>query len=754
MSHHAFDICFFMNFPFFRSRGFSFFISVLFALWGLFLVLVFVQTHPNYIMGIFSGNEFYKGLFIGLPIFLFVFAFSSGILYLFFLRFRRLPLWAGLLLFWGIQIFSPLFFGFFKQIFSNIPFSFSSLESLFQTTFLHTFGVVFFTLFLIFLGRILARKYSFSEFQHFTLGFLAFSFFGFFLVLLHVFSLSFLLGFVVLMLLFFWKYFLDLLKKTFSFSFPLSYPIIFFGGLVFALFALNFLQSFFPFSLGWDSLTQYLLTTKTLLSEGVFRSGIFPPFTEIVLSSGGLFLGISFVQFLLVCWGMSLGATLLYFGQKLKIPLIWNLFLTALFLFLPAVEFQLSRDLKFDLIFLQFILVVFVFWQERYFKISAFLLGFCVLVKLTALWFFPFFFLILFFQKISWKEKISSFCLLFLPLFVWGSVNMISNRTFPPNFSSFVSSFLQTPSRAPALHINPSEKIDISSSSIVPISSSSPTGIHEELGRYAGYSHNPFRILWSCFTNSEIPSLSKQYTDTGFWWMIILPFFLLSLFFNRQHFSRTHFEILICTFGFFFFWLFMGQAVPWYGFPFFAILLFFTGYLIAEQSFLFRIIFSLFFAISLFFGIFSRLEHSTYDAFATSSLWVINTSPENTNMLLVKFFPDEIRAAGIINSLPQAFVFRIGTMARFWIQNGDARILEDPQLDQFQSIFFPQDMDKTLAILKQNNFRFLLFDRAADTIETNPNGTLHKKVSDFVSFAQSKLKMILLGYRLVLFEIQ
>ena len=66
---------------------------------------------------------------------------------------------------------------------------------------------------------------------------------------------------------------------------------------------LNILQGSLPFSLGWDASNQYLLTVKTLLEEGHLRSGVFPPFGELLSSIPGLVTGIAGVNLWLILLG-------------------------------------------------------------------------------------------------------------------------------------------------------------------------------------------------------------------------------------------------------------------------------------------------------------------------------------------------------------------------------------------------------------------------------------------------------------------
>ena len=71
-------------------------------------------------------------------------------------------------------------------------------------------------------------------------------------------------------------------------------------------------------------------------------------------------------------------------------------------------------------------------------------------------------------------------------------------------------------------------------------------------------------------------------------------------------------------------------------------------------------------------------------------------------------------------------------------KNREILPLADNQMSFFNCINQEEDSAKTLKRLQALGFNSIIFDTNSDTIEQDPNGTLHQKVNKFLSFIDSK----------------
>ena len=81
------------------------------------------------------------------------------------------------------------------------------------------------------------------------------------------------------------------------------------------------------------------------------------------------------------------------------------------------------------------------------------------------------------------------------------------------------------------------------------------------------------------------------------------------------------------------------------------------------------------------------------------------------------------------------YVYRIGTFIPYFIpKNLEVLPVADHQLDFFNCLYQERDGRLTLQRIKALGFNSFIFDTNTHTIERDPNGSLHKKVQEFVDF--------------------
>jgi len=734
--------------------------AILLVAWAGWIFLKFFQSHPSYELAIFGSGKFSENFFAGVPIFSILLAIFAGGLWFF--R-EKITLFRGIFLWIFSGVFGFLFFGFWTGFFAEI----SGLEAFFRIFFtwlISAAGAGFFVVFLGFSGRILlgrkippspplpsGEKTEYSFLEKVATGFAGWGIFGFLCAKLGIFHPAVFAGVVAGLLVFFWKNFRREWREISNFETSLDGREIAICAVVGAVAGLNFLQHFLPFPLGWDSMNQYWSTIRELATSGTLRTGIFPPFTEIPLGIATAFGGVGFLSFLLIFCGSGAFFSLIFLGQRVfGVSRSVAIGVAGAFFLLPAVQFELSRDLKMDLIFLQILIAATVAWRDSP-RLTAFLLGFSALQKLTALWFFPIFLIAILFRKTDFRRaifsKLTAIFLLFLPFLIFFGANFLSARhdaSFSKNFILFGEKISP---KIPNFKHEP-QKIQKKSESTP--ASATPTGFREEVLRYSGFESDFFGKIWAILTSPEIPEWSRQYVDLGFFWLAMMPVFF-AFFCSKKLFIEI-FPWFFTAIFFSGFWLWQGAGIAWYGFPAMAILIFCAMKIATKKREILWIAIAIF-GLQIALGTISRLANFAIDPVKSSISWAAFPNKKNSERLAKFFFSDEIFATKIINQSPKSKILRIGTITGFWIENLDRRVLDDNQLDTFSRIFAEKNSDLTARRLRDLGFRFILLDRGAASIELDKNGTLHKKLANFQRFAREKLKILHSGKRMILFEI-
>lgn len=697
-----------------------------------------------------------------------------------------LCLWLGLA---GFLLLSGLLQS--GNIFEEISFL-GMLFKVLLTTGIILLGVVVFTILLIGFGLVLMRFFGVpkvsSNFWHkillsihvkddseaedsglqywlyFFMGFICLSFLVFLLTTLDLFILPVLVTFLAFIVIYFWKEFREILSNFFVHRIELSSWQTVVLAIVFGITILNIAQSFFPFSLGWDTSNHYLLTTKILMETGELRTGIYPAFMEMVLSVFGKFTGLSGVQFLIVFWGSFLPLSLYMLGRMFKLSESLNLLLVLSFFLLPAVQFQLSKDLKLDIIFCQLIITILAYLPKRK---AMFLLGFAPLAKLTAFGFFPVAIGVSFWKRGRCKIKaiLVSMGLLFLPFSIYAGMNLWAHGSIPKTMGQWQSVLLKGENLQPLVHIpqviSAKPNWVVSTEKIVSSKDKKyvSTSFEEEIGRYAGFESNLFKKLWAVFLSPNIPKLNKQYVDLGFIWIFLLPFFVWSFFvaFKKKKKSLLFYFLAIT---FFFLWLFILGGVAWYSLPF--ILLVFVlggGFFTKEKDMYYTYkVFHFFLFISVLFGLWGFGLHVSQSSIKTTLSWAVDPTTKTAEQLSRLYHGEARSVADIMNIDTQKKILRVGTFAKFWLDQPDRRVIEDPQLDILGRMMHGRSNQAILQILKDNKITYLLFDRGTMSIETNKKGTLHQKVAQIDSFIQEmrkqqKIKILFWGKRIILVQL-
>lgn len=236
---------------------------------------------------------------------------------------------------------------------------------------------------------------------------------------------------------------------------------------------------------------------------------------------------------------------------------------------------------------------------------------------------------------------------------------------------------------------------------------------------------------------------------------------ILIYFFLRERFAvlKPNFKgMLAYAFSMGFLWVLLGNGIVWYAFPVFGVLvLWFVYYLRSPEK--------LFIAEISGYTRYYLWSVLGLMLFLTTSLKFINTNnPVDSQNLLYagpflnytgqesdrekifrSFRPFMAETIATLNQETESRVFRVGTFFNYHIEENDRRVLEDNQLEQFAQISSqlskPEDF---LLVLKNNGFRYVLFDMNVHSIDRTPDRTLTAKAKELFDLLYQSPKAKLL----------
>lgn len=184
-------------------------------------------------------------------------------------------------------------------------------------------------------------------------------------------------------------------------------------------------------------------------------------------------------------------------------------------------------------------------------------------------------------------------------------------------------------------------------------------------------------------------------------------------------------------------WMFVANGVIWYGLGMFlGLALALEALIVASPDKQNRWLFSILIALSIIVCLLNRLwQFDTQKNIFEYSLGKISTSALR-EVTIPEY--DDIRESVVSrhDSMPETpYTYRIGTFISYFIpRNREVFPLADHQLGFFNCINQERDHVLTLKRLKALGFNGIIFDTNTQTIEKDPNGSLHQKVNAFSEF--------------------
>ncbi|MCB9274874.1 MAG: hypothetical protein H6564_12600 [Lewinellaceae bacterium] len=203
--------------------------------------------------------------------------------------------------------------------------------------------------------------------------------------------------------------------------------------------------------------------------------------------------------------------------------------------------------------------------------------------------------------------------------------------------------------------------------------------------------------------------------------------------------------LLAYIFAFGFLYYILGNAIAWYGFALFSLLMLVFTYFFdkpeklvgygleryARYWMLSGIGLYLLLTVALAFINTTKPKGSEQLLFLSPLLKYASSfqGAEETYASFIPFMGDVIDK---LNEDPEARIYRVGTYFNYHIRFNDQRVLEDNQLslyEQFSSR--ADDKNEFLRILKNSGVRYVLFDLNTAAIDQTPERSLAKKTQEF-----------------------
>ena len=216
---------------------------------------------------------------------------------------------------------------------------------------------------------------------------------------------------------------------------------------------------------------------------------------------------------------------------------------------------------------------------------------------------------------------------------------------------------------------------------------------------------------------------------------------------KRKGMSSNMKTLLTYLASFSFLWLLFGFGIPWYAFPVLALLPILAGYYLQHpEQFLSpangkfskyflggAIGFFLFLNLIQHFSDPEKGEDRSHLIFKSSFVKYASGTLDKEEAL-AQFNPFYAEALGYLNSDPTEKIYRVGTYMEYHILQNDQRVLEDNQLGRFDGIRKRlQNQNDFINVLRDNGFKYILYDLNSITIDQTPEQTLYQKNVDFLN---------------------
>ncbi len=264
------------------------------------------------------------------------------------------------------------------------------------------------------------------------------------------------------------------------------------------------------------------------------------------------------------------------------------------------------------------------------------------------------------------------------------------------------------------------------------------TAAEEELDRYWGY-----RTGWSHYLTLPWRSVmnvdSVGYYVTTFPALLLFPLLFLLPFVWRRS-GRWLLWLAIGTLFMIAQWMLFANGILWYGLGMFLGMVIGLEALVARAPDAWsRTVASVFIGLSLL----SAFAMRAWQFEQQRNLIEYPLGKASAQLIAERTVPDYDDIQRSIQerwkTMPdRPYTYRMGTFIPYFIpQNMEVLPISDSQLDLFNCLHQERDPALTLRRLQAMGFNGMIFDTNTQTIEADPNGSLHRKVQAFVDFVNT-----------------
>lgn len=215
--------------------------------------------------------------------------------------------------------------------------------------------------------------------------------------------------------------------------------------------------------------------------------------------------------------------------------------------------------------------------------------------------------------------------------------------------------------------------------------------------------------------------------------------------------SKNFKGLMAYTFAFAFLWILLGSAIVWYALPMFALLFLLIAYFFYQPAkagaaslapylkYYLGIAGGLYLLFASALNFMSTTEAEEQAAMRYQKSFILyGTSSMTEDEAIFDFNPFLAGTIDKINRDTEGKVYRVGTYFNYHIRYNDSRVYEDNQLELFGAFIGqrknPRDF---LQMLKDNGFKYILYDLYTPGLDNTPEQTLAKKANRFQQLLRS-----------------
>jgi hypothetical protein len=260
-----------------------------------------------------------------------------------------------------------------------------------------------------------------------------------------------------------------------------------------------------------------------------------------------------------------------------------------------------------------------------------------------------------------------------------------------------------------------------------------------------------YPLLWM---GTQLNGILDWMSELSFIWtmsaLILISAGAFTLAKNRlQSYDDSHKMLLAFAGVYAILWFLFGNGIVWYAFPAIA---FFLPIMVSQtetdantynRKWIPWVPYIGFMALGLTlpFSIYSSQEGANRALIFTDSFIEAAGKFEEKEATFPYFLPYMKETLDLINSDPNARVYRVGTFFNYHISQNNERVIEDNQLELFSNAVKEfKDQSVFVPLLYENGVRYVLFDLNIGTMDRTPDKSLVAKANELIRILSNSHK--------------